>query len=77
MSRLTVDCKEQNARKVMFWAAVVDGRVFVHWFASGLSVTGPAYLRLLSAHCSRKDSGLMCLAGFKDKAAGFSRTALK
>ena len=44
---VTVDCKEQNARKVMFWAAVVDRRVFVHWFASGSSVTGPAYLRLL------------------------------
>ena len=31
----------------MCWAAVVDGWVFLHWFAPGSTVTGPAYLRLL------------------------------
>ena len=45
--KVSVNCKEQGAQKVMCWAAVVDGRVFLHWFAPGSTVTGPAYLRLL------------------------------
>ena len=45
--KVTVNCKEQGAQKVMCWAAVVDGQVFVHWLSPGSTVNGSAYLRLL------------------------------
>ena len=44
---VTVNCREQGAQKVMCWAAVVDGQVFLHWLSPGTTVNGSAYLRLL------------------------------
>lgn len=45
--KVCVNCKEQGPEKVMCWAAVVDGQVFVHWLTPGSTVTGSTYLRLL------------------------------
>ena len=33
--------------QVMCWAAVVGGRVLIHWIALGSTVTGNSYLKLL------------------------------
>ena len=61
--KVTVNCKEQGAKKIMCWAAVVDGQVFVHWLTPGSTVNGLAYLRLLKEglwpkiqHKVRRDS---------------------
>ena len=42
-----VECNEQGGLKVMCWAAVIDGRVLLHWFDSNTSVNGKTYLNML------------------------------
>ena len=44
---VTVECKEQGGLKVMCWAGVVRGRVFLHWFSQNESVNGQIYLNML------------------------------
>ena len=40
-----IDCKEQGGKKVMALAAVVQGRLVIHWFPGGSSVYGQSYLK--------------------------------
>ena len=46
---VNVECREQGGRKVMCWAAIVKGRVIVHWFPNNQSVNGDTYLQLLQS----------------------------
>ena len=40
-------CREQGAKKVMCWAAVVQGKVLLHWFEEKERSTGDTYLKML------------------------------
>lgn len=42
-----VDCRIQGDKKVMCWAAIVGGKVMLHWFDRESSVNGEAYLNVL------------------------------
>ena len=42
-----VECREQGGAKVMCWAGILAGRIIIHWFDPGTSVTGESYLEML------------------------------
>ena len=56
---MDVHCKEQGAKKVMCWAAVVPGKVLLHWFDE--RVTGDTYLKMLQeVHGLNYETPLAC-----------------
>ena len=44
-----VTCRVQGDEKVMCWAAIVRGRVVIHWLEPNVSVNGAGYLDILKS----------------------------
>ena len=45
--KVEVDCKVQGGKKVMCWAAVINGQIITHWFPFYSSVNHHVYLDML------------------------------
>ena len=44
-----VDCKVQGGKKIMSWAAMINGQVILHWFPPNTSVNQDVYLDMLKS----------------------------